>query len=214
MRTDWPCPGCITRIPGSADASRPMPLLVMFHGNDGNTHWMDRIWHDPVARHGMIELVLKCPGYGFPSWWRWHESAQHDPGWLRARLGEVAREVPIDMTRVYGTGYSGGASYLSAYITSDPSLFAAVSLVAGGVPARACPTRAVPAHVLVGSVDTMLTSNVIPFREAWTRCGGEVEWDERAGVTHEGILWNVERGGAEAIVGWLLGKVEARRAAD
>jgi len=194
------------------------PLLVLLHGNDGNTYWMDRIWGAAAELRGVITLVLRCPaagGFGDPSWWRWHQGKSYDAAWLRARMGEVARELPVDPARVFASGYSGGASFLSAYIREDPALFSAVAFVAGGAPPPPeCMSRKTPASFLVGSRDTMLVSHVRPLHDALAQCGHEVKWDERAEVTHEAILWHVERGGAEGIVDWLLGRAGAGGGVD
>jgi poly(3-hydroxybutyrate) depolymerase len=209
VRTDWPCPGCLTRLPPAQDSSVPAPMLVVLHGDDGNTSWMDWLWHGAAERRGVVLMVLRCPGaggYGDPSWARWLRSAAHDPAWLGARIDQVARQEAIDPSRVYASGYSSGASYLSWYVPEQPRRFAAVSLVAGGTHYnRACPACGTPTHFLVGGLDTMLASDIQPLRAHWGQCGGrEIVWDVRDGMTHEGILWVVERGGADAIVSWML----------
>ncbi len=193
-------------------------MLVLLHGNDGNTYWLDRIWGLAAERRGVITLVLRCPaagGFGDPSWWRWHQGKDYDAAWLRARMREVERELPVDPSRIFASGYSGGASFLSAYMREDPALFSAVAFVAGGAPPPPeCMSRKTPACFLIGSRDTMLVSHVRPLHDALEKCGHEVKWDERADVTHEAILWHVERGGAEGILDWLLGRAATQGGAD
>jgi poly(3-hydroxybutyrate) depolymerase len=209
LRQDWPCPGCLTRLPPTDDTLQPAPLLVVLHGDDGNTSWMDWIWHHATNQHNAVLLILRCPGaggYGAPSWVRWLRSANHDPAWLAARIHDVEAHESIDSARIYASGYSSGGSYLSWYLTHAPPLFAAVSQVAGGTrQGTACPTCKTPLRFLVGSLDTMLASDIAPLRDWYQSCGGhEIVWDQREAMTHEGILWVVERGGADAILSWML----------
>lgn len=184
-------------------------MLVVLHGDDGNTAWMDWMWHGPADKHGVVMVVLRCPGaggYGDPSWSRWHRSARHDPGWLAARIEEVIAREPIDRRKLYASGYSSGASYLSSFASDHPERFAAISLVGGGDRhPGACSACKLPVHFLIGSLDTMLQPDVIPLRDWYQACGGhDVVWELRQGMTHEGIQWSLERGGANAILTWML----------
>jgi poly(3-hydroxybutyrate) depolymerase len=185
-------------------------LLVVLHGDDGNTSWMEWIWHRTTDNNGVVLVLLRCPGaggYGDPSWSRWQRSGHYDAGWLAARIGDVTAAHPIEARRIYAAGYSSGATYLSRATTEQPQRFAALSLVAGGTrPVPSCPACKLPVRFLVGSLDTMLKSDVAPLRDWYEACGGhEVVWQERVGMTHEGILWDLEHGEADAVMKWMLG---------
>jgi hypothetical protein len=59
-------------------------------------------------------------------------------------------------------------------------------------------------HLLVGSLDTMLATDLEPLHAQLKTCDSEHVWELREGVTHTAILANVERESG-AILGWLLG---------
>lgn len=201
MRFDWPCAGCIAR---PSDAPGARPLLLVFHGDDGATGWLDETWKAPAAQGGVSMVVLRCPSYGSPSWLRWYQGPRYDPNWLGARIQEIAAAWDVDAKRVYATGYSGGASYLSRLIVDRPSMFAAVSLVAGGLrPVSTCADPKTPVHLFIGSLDTMLGSEVEPLRVWLEQCGHATRWRLEQGMTHQSILSVLHHSGAESVLTWL-----------
>src|SRR5262249_9323452 len=63
-------------------------------------------------------------------------------GFIRAMIGQIEQEFPIDRRRIYATGISNGAmmSYRLACDASD--IFAAVGIVSGALVSRSCSPRA------------------------------------------------------------------------
>ncbi len=201
---DWPCPGCVTVVPGAADAG-PMPLLVALHGDGGGVRPLVRAWQAAASAAGVILLAPRCPrelGCTTGSFWQWYDTQGHDPAWLGAQIDAAAARFPVDPRRVYATGYSGGATYLGWYAPRHADRFAAVAHVAGGAAYRPdCPACKVPVLFVLGASDPMIGPYTRPLRDWYEACGGhEILWETLPGVTHESILQTARAGKAREIL--------------
>lgn len=202
----WPCKGCVTFAPTSDGSARP--LLIALHGDDGGTGKLFRALR-PACEQARVYLVsLRCPvDLGCrTSYWQWHGTATHDPGWIHAQIAAAQARFTVDPARIYAAGYSGGATYLGWYAPTFPLEFAAIAHIAGGMPwGTPCPTCKVPVFFTLGAGDPMLVPYTRPLRDYYEACGGhEIVWQPLLGVTHEGIVPFVQAGKGKEILAWLL----------
>jgi predicted esterase len=202
----WPCKGCVTFAPTSDGSARP--LLIALHGDDGGTGKLFRALR-PACEHERVILVsLRCPvDLGCrTSYWQWHGTSTHDPGWIHAQIAAAQARFAVDPARIYAAGYSGGATYLGWYAPTFPLEFAAIAHIAGGMPwGTPCPTCKVPVFFTLGAADPMLVPYTRPLREYYEACGGhEIVWQTLPGVTHDGIIPTVQAGKGKEILAWLL----------
>jgi polyhydroxybutyrate depolymerase len=144
--------------------SRPLPLVLAFHGGGGNGRGFQRYAGlDPLAdRDGFLvaypngthrwfdERLLtwnagSCCGFA-------SDAAVDDAGFALGVVEDVAAQTAVDRARVYATGHSNGAmmSYRLAAEASDR--IAAIAPVAAAPALDALPTRPVPV-LHVHSVD-------------------------------------------------------------
>ena len=190
------------------DAARPLPLLVVLHGDRGDVERMTRAWGKAAAERGVVLASLACPrdrGCN-ASWWRWYLGERHDEGWLGAQIDAIVASTPIDRRRIYAAGYSGGASYLGYYLPTHPDRFAAACYAAGGVRfVTSCSPCKTPVEFVIGSTDPMLALYVGSLRRWYEDCGGHpIEWQLLPGVSHEAMVDVLAAGKAAEIVAWLL----------
>jgi predicted esterase len=202
----WPCKGCVTFAPTSDGSARP--LLIALHGDDGGAGKLFRALR-PACEHERVILVsLRCPvDLGCrTSYWQWHGTATHDPGWIHAQIAAAQARFAVDPARIYAAGYSGGATYLGWYAPTFPLEFAAIAHIAGGMPwGTPCPTCKVPVFFTLGAGDPMLVPYTRPLREYYEACGGhEIVWQTLPGVTHDGIIPTVQAGKGKEILAWLV----------
>jgi predicted esterase len=202
----WPCKGCVTFAPTS-DGS-PRPILIALHGDDGGTGKLFRALR-PACEHERVYLIsLRCPvELGCrTSYWQWHGTKAHDPGWIRAQIAAAQARFAVDPARIYAAGYSGGATYLGWYAPTFPGDFAAIAHIAGGMPwGTPCPTCKVPVFFTLGAADPMLVPYTRPLRDYYQACGGhEIGWQTLPGVSHDGIIPTVQAGKGKEILAWLL----------
>lgn len=120
------------RPQGLTDA---VPLVVMLHGGFGNGAQAERSYHwDAEADNGHF-LVAYPDGLnrawnagtccGEPA----HLNTD-DVGFIRAMVGAIEQEIPVDRARIYVTGMSNGAM-MALRLGCQSDIFAALAPVAG-----------------------------------------------------------------------------------
>lgn len=126
----------ILHIPPGLDGSRPVPLVLAFHGVGLDASEMIRISGFSSQSDAAGFIVVYPQGSGeAKSWNGGHccgEAAKtnvDDTGFVRALIGELSTGINIDPKRIYATGFSNGAilTYRLACELSD--LIAAVGPV-------------------------------------------------------------------------------------
>lgn len=110
--------------PSSAAAS-PAPLLVLLHGSYGSGAAIVSWWTSLAEQEG---IVLVGPDAREREAWQLRADS---PQFIRAVIGEVAAKHPIDRTRIYLFGSSGGAVYSLTLSMLESQLFAATAIHAG-----------------------------------------------------------------------------------
>jgi poly(3-hydroxybutyrate) depolymerase len=217
-RRDWPCAGCLTRIPPHYDPRRPAALVVALHGDEGTP----ALIHDALAgatdAAQAILFAPQCPtalgcrlpnGNGFTnSWWGWLQYAPtYDDGWIGRQVAAIRAVYRVDAARRYLVGWSGGADYLGWYALRHSDRFAAAAFIAGGVPyAATCPRAGFAAYFLSGAADPRYLSGQPSAVQARLRsCGAETEAVVLPGADHQGAVAAVQaQGYATTVVRWLL----------
>jgi len=146
----------IAHLPPRWSERGPLPVVVAFHGGGGNASGFkgyagldavaDRegfvvVYPDGSGRLGRRLLTWNagtCCGYA-------RDNKVDDAAFTLAILRDLARDVPLDPTRVYATGHSNGAMMAYRLAIEAPERIAAIAPVAGMMVAdRFPPTRPVP----------------------------------------------------------------------
>ena len=154
----------IVHLPPSCDGSKPLPVVLAFHGGGSNAKQMARFCglNDKADEAGFIavypdgtgrfERMLtwnagNCCGYAM-------RNNVDDVAFVRTLLDDLGSAAKIDEDRVYATGMSNGAmiSYRLASELSDR--IAAIAPVAGPMGTETCnPKRPVPVMHFHGTDD-------------------------------------------------------------
>ena len=85
-----PCADCVLELPKPAaelDAAKPLPLLVLLHGDGERATYVASKWRAAARERGWILFAPQCPtaeGCG-TSWWKW----DGDPAWLEGQVGKL-----------------------------------------------------------------------------------------------------------------------------
>jgi hypothetical protein len=216
-RRDWPCAGCVTRIPPQYDPRRPAALVVALHGDEG----APSLIHDALApATDAAQTILfspQCPtslgcrlpnGNGFTnSWWGWLQYVPtYDDRWIGQQVAAIRAAYRVDAMRQYLVGWSGGADYLGWYALRHSDEFAAAAFVAGGVPySPSCPRAGFAAYFLAGAVDPRyLSGQPAAVKAKLDGCGDETEAVVLPGADHQGAVASLQaQGYASIVIRWL-----------
>jgi predicted esterase len=207
-----PCAGCRLSLP-PATSTEPIPLLVVLHGDWGvGPAELLAAWAPHALPLGVGVLALACPrDRGCQgSFWRWNG----DPSWIDDAVAAVAAKRPIDRSRVWLAGWSGGASYMGLRAPQLQKTFAALVYHGGGIPPSegGCgvidPKRpSAPVYFLVGDGNP-LHGLAVSLRDRHRACGDDVTWRLVPRADHGGE-WRALGTEGDAIVRWLLTKRRA-----
>ena len=200
-RANAPCTGCVLDAPRARRA-----LLVVLHGDDSGATAVAADWRAAAAAAHVALFAPQCPrDLGCDgSWWRWLASDQHDPDWLPRQIAAVKSSLGVE--RVYLAGFSGGATYLSAWAPAHARDYPLIALVSGGAPMTdACPVAAQSALLMIGSEDDMLDQYVRPWASWFGRCADTATtWRVVDKLGHHEMHRALADRRASEVIEWLL----------
>ncbi len=119
----------------------PLPLVIALHGDEGHPNNMKSFWENLWAsRKDFIFMAPKCPDSicrrsGINTWSRGgHSGSEPQALWLKDAIRHVADNYPVDVSRIYAVGYSGGAIFLGYQgFKMFQDVFAGIQWFCGGV---------------------------------------------------------------------------------
>ncbi len=152
-------------IPPQYDPTKPMPLVLNFHGLSSNA-WQQKLLSkmtDLAKKEGF--LVVYPEGRGVPQSWNAQKCCtpassvlkSKDVDFVKKMLDNLESKLCIDKRRIFSTGMSNGAfmTYRLACELSDR--IAAFAPVAGTLLTDPCkPKRPIPLLVFNGTSDTLV----------------------------------------------------------
>jgi N-acetylmuramoyl-L-alanine amidase len=201
VRHDAPCRDCVLDAPRASRA-----LLVVLHGDDAGAKATVADWRAAAENAHVALFAPQCPAdLGCAgSWWRWLDSDHHDDGWLAGQISAV--QASLGLERVYLVGFSGGATYLSAWAPLHARTFKTLALVSGGSRMTdTCPAAPQSALLMIGSDDDMLEQFVRPFATWFGRCDGtDTTWRIVPHLGHHDMHRALAQGRAQLVIDWLL----------
>lgn len=153
--------------------ARAYPLVIVLHGSGASgatarrQSGMDSI---ADAAHFLVAYPDATTGtLGLGADWNAgeccgaaHDGKVDDVGFMRALVGALSREMPVDRRRVYVAGFSDGARMAYRVACELSARVAAVAVVSGSLVDAACaPRRPVPLIAFHGTAD-----DEVPYRDS------------------------------------------------
>jgi poly(hydroxyalkanoate) depolymerase family esterase len=125
--------------PSDQRARQKIPLVVVLHGCTQNAAGYDvgAGWSTLAERYGfallMPEQKASNNGNGCFNWFNPEDIARDsgEAGSIRQMIGRMARELSIDIDRIFVTGLSAGGAMTSVMLATYPELFAGGAIIAG-----------------------------------------------------------------------------------
>ncbi len=163
----------VVHMPPGLVAGRPAPLVLVLHGGGGNAaltakqtrfdEQADRAGFIAVYPNGTDRARPLLNALGKPGLLTWNAGAccgyamEHridDVTFIRALVGQLERDYPIDPARIYATGLSNGGMMAYRLACEASDIFAAIGPVSAVEIAPACnPTQPVAVIHFHGSAD-------------------------------------------------------------
>jgi polyhydroxybutyrate depolymerase len=132
----------LVHTPPSHDASKPAPVVLVFHGGGGSAESMARLtgMNETADREGFIAVYPQGYPTVLPGRYVWNAGRccapatsdnADDVGFVSALLDDMARLYRIDQTRIYATGLSNGAMMSYRLASELSNRIAAIAPVSG-----------------------------------------------------------------------------------
>jgi poly(3-hydroxybutyrate) depolymerase len=142
------------------DKEGPLPLVVLLHGSGRNGAVMADAWKGLALKE---QFIIAAPdSYDSAAW----QSDVDSPNFIRAMVEQVNSHHPVDDSRIYLFGHSGGAVYALALALIESEYFAATAVHAGALApenyklfARA--KRRMPIAIWVGDRDSFFPVSLV-----------------------------------------------------
>lgn len=161
----------------------PFPLVVFVHGNGGTFQFYPHLLARGAVERG---LAIAFPSNGFGFW-----GGSDAPGRISRVVDAVARELPIDRTRVALVGLSAGGEGVFGAALHDPGSYRAVAAVSAVFPPldRAAAWKATKVLILHGAQDPRASvEGARRARDDLARVGAAVELDEDPEADHLALV--------------------------
>lgn len=140
-------------VPVSYDSRTPLPLVLELHGSGGSSAGQARMsgFDAVAAREGFAVAALQADGaiWNVPV----RDDRPDDIAYVAEVIDHLAARVCIDSTRIYVTGFSGGARMSSLLGCRLGARIAAIAPVAGLRWPAPCDGRPVPVLTFHGLAD-------------------------------------------------------------
>lgn len=157
----------ILYVPKSLDTSKPVPLLVMFHGAGGSAEKVLPFLEPHAEEHGFL---LLAPQSQFATWDIVIAGSGPDIERLDAALKEIASRYVLDRERFGFAGFSDGGSYSLSIGISNGSVVTHVIAFSAGFMSVFMPDGKPQVFIAHGLVDEQL-----PIETSGRKNAGELK---------------------------------------
>lgn len=205
--TTPPCEGCTLDVP---ESKKPMPLLVVLHGDHETAAAATARWKVAALARGWAVLGIQCPeklkACRMGQWYMFNPK----PRWIEDFVATVEKQHSIDPDRIYLAGWSGGSTYIGMH-AHEWKKFAAVVFHGGGrkPPTSRCPDN-LGAYFLMASSNYFLKYTKM-LSTYWKDCKQERVWDFLTDVrNHEAEGRALDEAKAKEILDWLAPRARKR----
>ncbi len=186
--TEWRNRWYQVQVPSGYDASKPFPLVLVFHGAGGSgENSLDKNgWAAKAEEENFIALapdgLPSRPGWPAnfilnPRLWNdgqlrpeSQRSKIDDVAFVKTLLDDISKRIRIDPDRIYVTGHSNGAGMAFRLGAELSERFAAIAAVAGHCwNQNPKPARPLPTLYIIGTKDPLVPLAGGEVKTPWSR---------------------------------------------
>ena len=168
-------------VPASLDASRPVPVVLFFHGSGSKPFAYRSFVQDAAEQaHCVVALPQAASNLGW--------GTGNDDQTVAETLRLLRTEMTVDPAHVAVAGHSAGGAYAYLLAYTTRSGYSAVFSLAArfyAVSAVADPAYKAPIRMFYGTADPNYTGgSYASLKQQWSRLGVPWEEDIRPGLLH------------------------------
>ena len=191
--------------PDDWDGVTSLPVLFHFHGWQRQGSLIVR--HQRIASATRKRGVLLVAPNGARRTWDFWRAGTSDVSFARSVLEEVKSTYPVDVSRVYVSGYSWGSNMAWRFVCEDGADVAGLLAISGTLPqSEVCTTAPGEVPQVYGLADPVLefpygpsgeTDHAVKLWRDKLRCGAGTDvgpWQARDWLTFERTAWDCEAG--------------------
>ncbi len=164
-------------VPASYVRTKPMPLVMVFHG----LHMNGRIM-SPLTRFDILadrkNFIVVYPDGLSGKWQLGYSGSPDDVRFISDMIGQISRTVAIDQRRIYAVGMSNGGYFSERLACEMPDKLAAIAVVAASMmdatAAHCGANRKMPAMFFIGSQDPLVPSEDSEHNDTLGKLGDAV----------------------------------------
>ncbi|MFH0888633.1 MAG: hypothetical protein V1871_05430 [Planctomycetota bacterium] len=187
-------------VPKQYDSKKKWPLIIGLHGTGGTGDmFLRRRWEQISNEKGYLVIAPRSPGNNWDI---------KDEDFVMACLDDFKKDYQIDTSRIYLTGFSGGASMALLFGMNNFQKFAALAMVGGGEQTGPISPNTVvlPLYFLVGEKDQSTKGVVKPVTEQLEQQGFSVKYEEMPNI---GLDWPDDT--SSKIINWFESLLSAEK---
>jgi len=183
-------------LPDSADTSKPLPLVVAFHGAGGDENmFMDAygagIIKDTADKHGFLLVTPRTYDYG----------GNTIGDMFDALIEAIGYDYNIDANRIYVLGHSMGGGATNNLINSRPTVIAAAAPICGFRELKTSKEETPPTLVIAAELDPLARpGRVEPGAQKAIDAGLPVEYKLMKNYGHTLVVGDI----MHDTIDWLL----------
>lgn len=159
----------IIYIPSSYEPSKPIPMVILFHGGSGTGQGMEKLTLGGLNRIADREGFVVLYPDGIEKHWndgrglqayRAHRENIDDVGFISALIDHLIRTLNVYATRIYAAGISNGGQFSQRLACELSDRIAAIGVVAIQLPEHfppvCAPNRPVSVLMMPGTEDPLV----------------------------------------------------------
>ena len=162
--------------------NKPLPVVFMFHGTSGNGEKFYNIsgWKEKADKEGLIAVFPSALRYCVEedsvtkNTTKWNDGKleivackgqilKDDVFFFREMVNYLKKNYPVDVNRIYASGFSNGANFVSRLTLEASDILAATTMMAGFLQDTSFQAKSlISSYLAIGDLNVLKSAGVMP----------------------------------------------------